>query len=458
MTKFSFSFSLLLASISLLSASSGVAADSGLLSPRDHPAGDLFTRKHHHKQQAAKRQSSSTLSFTGTSKNGKPYPEAGDKPPALDTIPQAWIDAYNKAKSDGKIPDIKPSTAPGGIVEYPADQDMTDVCSWTVQKCDTGDIWLAPPGKVGLSFDDGPSLGTPDLLNYMDSKKIDATHFVIGSAILYNPETMKLMADAGVHLGVHTFSHSIQTTKTDMEVLGDLGWTVQLIYEATGKVPMYFRPPEGDVDARVRAIALHVLGLQTVMWNEDADDWCLRNGKGSAKLETCETGTGKSYKSVVKEMKSWAQNDQSKGFISLEHETTDQAVDAFKEYVEALEEAKWSVGNVPQLQDLPWYQNQYGRDDPVEKVDSILPVREPFIVDDSAAAPGSSTAPDASDFKKSVNLIKSSSSSSGTSSNGTGSGASSANSVSGSSISGASQLSFNLFFLGGLGLIAVALA
>lgn len=80
----------------------------------------------------------------------------------------------------------------------------------------------------------------------MDSKKIDATHFVIGSAILYNPETMKLMADAGVHLGVHTFSHSIQTTKTDMEVLGDLGWTSQLIYEATGKVPMYFRPPEGE--------------------------------------------------------------------------------------------------------------------------------------------------------------------------------------------------------------------
>lgn len=100
MTKFSFSFSLLLASISLLSASSGVAADSGLLSPRDHPAGDLFTRKHHHKQQAAKRQSSSTLSFTGTSKNGKPYPEAGDKPPALDTIPQAWIDAYNKVSTE----------------------------------------------------------------------------------------------------------------------------------------------------------------------------------------------------------------------------------------------------------------------------------------------------------------------------------------------------------------------
>lgn len=119
-----------------------------------------------------------------------------------------------------------------------------------------------------MSFDDGPNLGTEELLKYLDENDLSGTHFVIGSAILYNPDTMKLMADAGVHLGVHTFSHSIQTTKTDLEVLGDLGWTCQLIFEATGKVPMYFRPPEGDVDNRVRAIARDVLGLQTVMWNE----------------------------------------------------------------------------------------------------------------------------------------------------------------------------------------------
>jgi len=98
-----------------------------------------------------------------------------------------------------------------------------------------------------LSFDDGPSLGTPDLLDYLTEKNLSATHFVIGAAIIWNADTMKLMADSGVHLGVHTFSHSIQTTKTDMEVLGDLGWTMQLIYEATGKVPMYFRPPEGEL-------------------------------------------------------------------------------------------------------------------------------------------------------------------------------------------------------------------
>lgn len=99
---------------------------------------------------------------------------------------------------------------------------------------------------VGLSFDDGPSLGSQDLIAYLSANDLSATHFVIGSAIMYNPDIFKAMNVAGVHLGVHTFSHTVQTSKTDLQILGDLGWTSQLIYEVTGKVPMYFRPPEGE--------------------------------------------------------------------------------------------------------------------------------------------------------------------------------------------------------------------
>lgn len=99
---------------------------------------------------------------------------------------------------------------------------------------------------VGLSFDDGPSLGSQDLIAYLSANDLSATRFVIGSAIMYNPDIFKAMDVAGVHLGVHTFSHTVQTSKTDLQILGDLGWTLQLIYEVTGKVPMYFRPPEGE--------------------------------------------------------------------------------------------------------------------------------------------------------------------------------------------------------------------
>jgi len=45
------------------------------------------------------------------------------------------------------------------------------------------------------------------------------------------------------------------------------------IYDYTGAVTPYLRPPQGDVDIRVAAIAKHVFGMQVVMWNQDALDW-----------------------------------------------------------------------------------------------------------------------------------------------------------------------------------------
>lgn len=79
------------------------------------------------------------------------------------------------------------------------------------------------------------------------------------------------------------------TTLTDAQVLGELGWTsvsprvlsicdaqtplsrhrLQIIFDNTGRLPAFWRPPYGDVDNRVRAIAKQVFGLQTVIWNYD---------------------------------------------------------------------------------------------------------------------------------------------------------------------------------------------
>ena len=63
------------------------------------------------------------------------------------------------------------------------------------------------------------------------------------------------------------------TTKTNLEVVGELGWTMELIHNSTGgRVPKYWRPPYGDSDMRVRAIAKEVFGLITVMWNQEYVD------------------------------------------------------------------------------------------------------------------------------------------------------------------------------------------
>lgn len=58
------------------------------------------------------------------------------------------------------------------------------------------------------------------------------------------------------------------TTRTNEQVVGELGWTMQIIADVTGgHIPAFWRPPYGDVDNRVRAIAKEVFGLTTVLWN-----------------------------------------------------------------------------------------------------------------------------------------------------------------------------------------------
>lgn len=460
--------------------------ERGLVDAADHPAGHLFSKRATH-HSITKRQ------LATTSKNGLPYPPAGSDPPPASSLPKAWVDRYNAKKAAGLIPDIPRSiTDPNTrATVYPAGTDMTNVCSWTVQKCDTGDIWLAPDNAVAITFDDGPTPQSPALIEYLQEQKQGATHFLIGSAIVWNPDMMDayVKADPPMHLGVHTWSHTLQTGKTDMEILGDLGWTMQIIYDLTGSVPMYWRPPEGDVDARVRAIATEVLGMQTVMWNKDADDWCLRQGTGTAQLQTCTTGVGANKTSVISEMTSWATTTNRTGFISLEHETTDQAIDSFKAYHRALKHNNWNVGPVPELQGLPYYQNQWNLTSRKEQVDSILPTREPINVVNSDARRGSRRAPDtsayanldgsgagaqasssargaAASYTASVSAAAASStgssgssgsSSSGSSSGSSGSSSSSSSSSKGQSTSGASGLLVGASTVG-IGAFAAALA
>lgn len=60
------------------------------------------------------------------------------------------------------------------------------------------------------------------------------------------------------------------TTKTNKEVLAELGWTLQIIHDSTGgRVPKYWRPPYGDSDRRVHAIAKEVFGLTGILWNHE---------------------------------------------------------------------------------------------------------------------------------------------------------------------------------------------
>ena len=395
-----------------------------------------------------KRQASTTSPGTGTA-----YPPAGSDSPAANTLPKVWVDKYNAVKAAGLIPNIPPSKEnAAGTVDYPKGTDLNAVCSWTNQKCFNGDIYQAPDNSVAFGIDDGPTPnGTANFIDVFKKQNITATHFLIGSAIVWNQDALKLLANASPkqNLAIHTWSHTLQTTKTDLEIVGELGWTAQIIYDVTGYIPNQARMPEGDVDNRVRAIAKYVFGMQSVMWTHDADDWCLRQGKGTAKeIQSC-VQTAPNLKTVTAAQVAWASpKTNNTGWITLNHETTDQASEAFDSMVQATQKAGWNIeGAVPNLQGLPWYNNAYGPNDKPTKQDNILPTKDFINVTDPTAAKGSAAAPKLGNWAKTAATQNPSV---GTQASGGGSGGS-------SSSSGAMEITVNTAFVS-MAVLSIAIA
>lgn len=64
------------------------------------------------------------------------------------------------------------------------------------------------------------------------------------------------------------------TSLTNEEIVAQLYWTQKAIKESLGITPKCWRPPYGDVDDRVRAIAWQ-MGMRTILWDQDSNDWNL---------------------------------------------------------------------------------------------------------------------------------------------------------------------------------------
>lgn len=94
----------------------------------------------------------------------------------------------------------------------------------------------------------------------------------IGSNVIAAPAAAQRALADGHTLCVHTWSHPAMTSQSNEAVVAELYWTMRAIKEVTGVTTKCWRPPYGDVDDRVRAIAWQ-MGLTTVLWDLDTNDW-----------------------------------------------------------------------------------------------------------------------------------------------------------------------------------------
>ncbi|KZT24481.1 carbohydrate esterase family 4 protein [Neolentinus lepideus HHB14362 ss-1] len=300
--------------------------------PRDHPAHRLFARQ-------ATNNSTGSFPSVGSPAWSAAYPTTT---PDSSQLPQAWVNALNEAVQAGKIPNIPPSTLVNGNPTYPSGYDPlgSQVCSGTYKCRNPDDIWDAPEGILGSGFDDGPTEFSPTLYSFLKNNSVKATHFMIGINILWNPTAFEqAYVTNGDDIAVHTYTHPYMTTLSNIDLVAQFGWTMQILYDSTaGKVPRYWRPPYGDTDERVRAIALEVFGLTTIVWNQDTEDWSLTTG-------------GTTMQAINQSMTQWLTGTKSPGLIILEHELSAESVQAYMDAYPVMIQNGWKLQSVSEIQD-----------------------------------------------------------------------------------------------------------
>lgn len=158
------------------------------------------------------------------------------------------------------------AVASAGVMAYAV---RAPSCSWLDGSVSRG-VCARP--AIALTFDDGPSESTPELLKILEHYQAPATFFQCGANVRRLPSVAREVASAGHEIGNHTDSHPLLALRSASFILEELTAAQETIEHATGIHPRYFRAPFG-----ARWFGLHAaqqrLGLRGVMWSTIALDW-----------------------------------------------------------------------------------------------------------------------------------------------------------------------------------------
>jgi peptidoglycan/xylan/chitin deacetylase (PgdA/CDA1 family) len=164
------------------------------------------------------------------------------------------------------VPDAAPQTAAEAhqeAVETPAPAPVAPAMDASTP--------VAKP-RVALTFDDGPTPFTLQILDILKARKVKASFFMVGDNIKRHPEIAKAVVEGGFELGNHTMHHFLPSRLTDAALRDDVEGTSALIAAMTGKPPAMFRSPYGSRSKRYLSEAARG-NMDVVFWNVDPHDW-----------------------------------------------------------------------------------------------------------------------------------------------------------------------------------------
>ena len=248
------------------------------------------------------------------------------------------LDEKNKLESTTEyIAQDSSSTEP--TTEQASATDESSSEETTEQESTTEEQTTAEPLKDGkyayLTFDDGPSSNTMQILDILDNYGVKATFFVNGHTGEVMEERYKAIVDRGHAIGIHTYSHDYNNVYGGLDKFEEEIVSLRkYILEVTGKDTTLFRFPGGSSNTRTDDIKPYIQWLNDngyVYW-----DWNSSSGDAS--------GTKPSAAQIVANCMEQADAGY-KNLVILMHDTRpkDTTVEALPALIEALQARGYEI-------------------------------------------------------------------------------------------------------------------
>ncbi len=224
--------------------------------------------------------------------------------------------------------------------ELAAKKTTTTTKAATTQKPSTDSSVTLPAVKpsagktVYLTFDDGPSRYTPEILDVLDKYGVKATFFVINGR--YN-STMKDIVNRGHQIALHTYSHDYKKIySSDTAYFNDLQKIHDVVLKETGVDARVIRFPGGSSNTVSKNYSKGIMSRITKAVGEKGYvyfDW------------NCSNGDADGANTVQKQLKYCSQFPKSASkVIVLMHDTKKTTLEALPKIIEYYQSCGMTFG------------------------------------------------------------------------------------------------------------------
>ena len=130
-----------------------------------------------------------------------------------------------------------------------------------------------PDKKIAVTFNCAwDSEDIPEILSLLEKYEAKATFFILGQWAKDNPDSVKMIAEAGHEIGTHSNTHPDMAKISAEESMAELSRSCEYIEKAGGGYPKLFRAPSGSYSSELIKTASG-MGFMTIQWDVDSRDW-----------------------------------------------------------------------------------------------------------------------------------------------------------------------------------------